>query len=272
MLPFTPRLIPAILPNLAHHVPMIQAQATRTNLALINVIQNLPSSKPATTTADKDKDKASIASSSRVAPSTNSPPSVASPVSTRQATLNKEQANTIDMVSASVLGVTASTASTSSTEATASPASDRTVQLTRPRSGSSVAQAVTSPNATPVATPPVVEPDSTSQRQESRSQSPTSTTPSVAVTVSAPGTHAPTTPVPGTGGFPFSPQQAAPVQPQTTGTTSAATSVESDPFDYQATVNILTVQFLSEHEETRVAALKWLIMLHQKVPKKVSRV
>jgi hypothetical protein len=26
---------------------------------------------------------------------------------------------------------------------------------------------------------------------------------------------------------------------------------------------------LSEHEETRVAALKWLIMLHQKAPKKV---
>jgi hypothetical protein len=34
-------------------------------------------------------------------------------------------------------------------------------------------------------------------------------------------------------------------------------------------VNALTIQFLSEHEETRVAALKWLIMLHQKAPKKV---
>lgn len=44
---------------------------------------------------------------------------------------------------------------------------------------------------------------------------------------------------------------------------------EGDPFDYQATVNELTVQFLSEFEETRVAALKWLIMLHQKAPKKV---
>jgi len=44
-----------------------------------------------------------------------------------------------------------------------------------------------------------------------------------------------------------------------------------DAFDYQATVNALTIQFLSEHEETRVAALKWLIMLHQKVPTKVRR-
>ena len=41
-------------------------------------------------------------------------------------------------------------------------------------------------------------------------------------------------------------------------------------FDYQATVNELTIQFLSEHEDTRVAALKWLIMLHQKAPKDVS--
>jgi vacuole morphology and inheritance protein 14 len=45
---------------------------------------------------------------------------------------------------------------------------------------------------------------------------------------------------------------------------------EADLFDYQATVNGLTIQFLSEFEETRVAALKWLIMLHQKAPKKVE--
>lgn len=46
-------------------------------------------------------------------------------------------------------------------------------------------------------------------------------------------------------------------------------SEELDAFDYQKTVNELTIQFLSEFEETRVAALKWLIMLHQKAPKKV---
>lgn len=45
---------------------------------------------------------------------------------------------------------------------------------------------------------------------------------------------------------------------------------QPEEFDYQATVNALTIQFLSEHEETRVAALKWLIMLHQKAPKKVT--
>ena len=50
---------------------------------------------------------------------------------------------------------------------------------------------------------------------------------------------------------------------------SVVMAEEPDYFDYQGTVTELTVQFLSEFEETRVAALKWLIMLHQKAPKKV---
>lgn len=49
----------------------------------------------------------------------------------------------------------------------------------------------------------------------------------------------------------------------------ASITEEPDVFDYQATVNELTIQFLSEFEETRVAALKWLIMLHQKAPRKI---
>ena len=39
--------------------------------------------------------------------------------------------------------------------------------------------------------------------------------------------------------------------------------------DYAAAVNALTLQFLNEHEATRVAALGWLIMLHRKAPGKV---
>lgn len=39
--------------------------------------------------------------------------------------------------------------------------------------------------------------------------------------------------------------------------------------DYSATVNALTLQFLNEHEQTRVVALEWLIMLHKKAPRKV---
>ena len=45
---------------------------------------------------------------------------------------------------------------------------------------------------------------------------------------------------------------------------------EKDLFDYPKTVHSVTLQLLSEHEETRVAALKWLLMLHQKAPKIVS--
>jgi len=42
--------------------------------------------------------------------------------------------------------------------------------------------------------------------------------------------------------------------------------------DYEGTINALTLQFLNEHEPTRVAALNWLIMLHRKSPpgRKVS--
>ncbi|ORZ11193.1 vacuolar protein 14 C-terminal Fig4p binding-domain-containing protein [Absidia repens] len=42
-----------------------------------------------------------------------------------------------------------------------------------------------------------------------------------------------------------------------------------DPFDYQATLANLRLQFLNEHEETRVASLEWLLMLHKKAPHKI---
>jgi vacuole morphology and inheritance protein 14 len=40
--------------------------------------------------------------------------------------------------------------------------------------------------------------------------------------------------------------------------------------DYQAAVSALTLQFLNEHEATRVAAIAWLIMLHRLAPGRVS--
>jgi vacuole morphology and inheritance protein 14 len=39
--------------------------------------------------------------------------------------------------------------------------------------------------------------------------------------------------------------------------------------DYPGMVNALTLHFLDEKEQTRVAALDWLMMLHKKVPKQV---
>ncbi|UZJ51606.1 hypothetical protein CBS101457_000926 [Exobasidium rhododendri] len=44
---------------------------------------------------------------------------------------------------------------------------------------------------------------------------------------------------------------------------------QKDPFDLQTTVNVLTLQLIDEHEETRVAALEWLLMLHQKAPRRI---
>lgn len=44
---------------------------------------------------------------------------------------------------------------------------------------------------------------------------------------------------------------------------------DGSKFQYGATVNELTLLFLSDNEETRVAALEWLLMLHQKAPRKV---
>lgn len=45
---------------------------------------------------------------------------------------------------------------------------------------------------------------------------------------------------------------------------------DQDPFDVKETVNVLTLQFLSDHAETRIAALEWLLMLHLKAPDKVG--
>lgn len=50
---------------------------------------------------------------------------------------------------------------------------------------------------------------------------------------------------------------------------SPAESRQSIDFDYEAAVNALTLQFLHEHEATRVAALAWLIMLHRKSPTRI---
>ena len=60
--------------------------------------------------------------------------------------------------------------------------------------------------------------------------------------------------------------------PNVDATEKASVQETSDPLDYQATVNALTVQLISEFEETRISALRWLILLHQKAPQKVRAV
>ena len=64
--------------------------------------------------------------------------------------------------------------------------------------------------------------------------------------------------------------------PEGKGTRSPTLAEERGPsprpipeLDYQAAVSALTLQFLNEHEATRVAAIAWLIMLHRIAPGRV---
>jgi vacuole morphology and inheritance protein 14 len=64
--------------------------------------------------------------------------------------------------------------------------------------------------------------------------------------------------------------------PEGKGTRSPTPAEERGPsprpipeLDYQAAVSALTLQFLNEHEATRVAAIAWLIMLHRIAPGRV---
>lgn len=190
-MPFTPRLIPCILPNLAHHVPMIQTVALRTNKLLFDVVGSLPSPVEQTTTTTS----ASTTSTSLRNEKTSAPPPLTGRIPR------------------------------SPTPSTAVP-----VPPTAPTLPNNLAGRAIPDNAAQPAP---------QQPSGSRPPSPVSTT-------SINGQ-----------------QQPGEKLPQV--------AEDTDLFDYQATVNELTVQFLSEWEETRITTLKWLIMLHQKAPKKVSQ-
>ncbi|KAI0042285.1 ARM repeat-containing protein [Auriscalpium vulgare] len=217
MLPFTPRLIPAILPNLAHHVPMIQTSAIRTNKLLTSVIQALPSpseppSRQSTVLTGSDRP------SSRAVPSPSSPPPVStSPAPSRQSTiptLTRDMSSTESLTDATVTPTPSGIALQKKRNSLQAPP-----DVPRPMS------ALETSAATAAAVPAA---------QIGRPQSPMSM---------------------GSG--------------QLEDKEREVQSPSGDAFDYQTTVNALTIQFLSEHEETRVAALKWLIMLHQKAPKQI---
>ena len=210
LVPFTPRLIPAILPNLAHHVPMIQSSANRTNKLLANVIQSLP--PPSETPSRQNTSERPPPS----APARNVPPSPIpapnSPAASRQSTLPGQSREL------------SSPESIAESTVQAPPASNIAIQKRASLSADNGASRGLAPvDANGISAP----------SHGTRSHSP----------VSMRSTH-----------------QAAQVDRD---------AQNPEAFDYQATVNALTIQFLSEHEETRVAALKWLIMLHQKAPKKV---
>lgn len=208
MIPFTPRLITAILPNLAHHVVMIQSAAIRTNNLLLNVIQKLPSpqepSPPRPPVAEKSNPPTRTPRSPE--PVATASTSTANPTNSRQSTLSSQASR-----------------ETSSPELALDSNTSQPPTRGRPS------------NADLTLTPRPGQPAEILPTTVSRPHSP------ISFTSSGVNGNIVNPPVP----------------------------EEVDPFDYQKTVTELTVQFLSEFEETRVAALKWLIMLHQKAPKKV---
>jgi len=75
-------------------------------------------------------------------------------------------------------------------------------------------------------------------------------------------------------------EQATKVEPPEVRDTRSSTPAEErgpsprpvPELDYQAAVSALTLQFLNEHEATRVAAIAWLIMLHRMAPGKILTV
>ncbi|KAG8932960.1 hypothetical protein FRC02_000311 [Tulasnella sp. 418] len=234
MVPFTPRLIPAILPNLAHHIPSMQSAAVETNQSLFTLIQNLPSpsTAPLTTNlpASSTAPSVSAASSQRALPA--SPPTSSSPqpqISRQGKEASKEDFPPL----AEGLPILEKTAPTPTIKSRS---------LTTPSDGGSSVSGTVVPNG--ASSSQQNQYASSNEHSPSRPQSPT-------ISVNLPANTAQDGVV----------LQQSPV--------SIVPAEELDPFDYQTTVDQLTIQFMSEHEETRVTALKWLIMLHQKAPKKV---
>ncbi|KAJ7087383.1 vacuolar protein 14 C-terminal Fig4p binding-domain-containing protein [Mycena crocata] len=204
MVPFTPRLVPAILPNLAHHVTMIQSAAIQTNKLLLNVIQALPS--PAEPPSRPVPDRSTV-------PRLPGSPTPTTSTS-RQSTTGKDSSRDVSSPEPSL----------------ESPTTPAPPPLSRSRTNISGLDPNLTPRLTDMGPPPA-------PGASSRPHSPMSFNSQTGQnSINIPYTSPPE---------------------------------EADLFDYQATVNELTIQFLSEFEETRVAALKWLIMLHQKAPKKI---
>ena len=225
MVPFTPRLIPAILPNLAHHVEPIRNAAIRTDQLLFNAIQSQPSPPEVSNLTPM---LTSHAPPSRAGLSSPTPPPVASQPSTRPSTRDREFSGD---------------GSAESSILTPLPPEKLPVPSSIPvRHRAATVPDLHSASGIPVlGAASITAIPETSSPLPSRPQSP------------CVSLHSPVLPAV---------KAASPVP--------SAPPDEADLIDYQATVNVLTVQFLSEHEQTRVAALKWLIMLHQKAPKKVN--
>lgn len=265
MVPFAPRIIPVILPNLAHHVAGIQSAALQTNRNLFSVIESLPSpssllhSQPlAPSQPAQVNHTGSSASSSRAVPVPASPPPgdgqlLPFPRSTLQQSENKQPDASITTSTRSQIPLPKSARPAPASAEVAldgaisrpqSPTPNPVVPKPAPVSGSGGGPAANAP----------LRQDTITASSVTNLTSPWQSQPQPQSQPHAQGVA------------PVQNIQASTVPPYIAFPSEEA---ELDPFDYQATVSGLMVQFLSEYVETRVAALKWLLMLHHKAPKKV---
>jgi len=222
MVPFTPRLILAILPNLAHDVPMIQSAAVKTNKLVLHVVQSLPS--PSQSTPDPSCAQRSGADG-RTNPVAPSPTPTANSVPTKQSTKDQATPPNRDINSPDL--------------------------VQEPTSGQG--QKPKGPGATP--TQKDIDNAVGNLKQQGESNLPIlASRPESPVSMRS-------------GGITLPPIGQSQQQAAVTVIQGSPITDRPFPLDYPATVNALTIQFLSDHEETRVAALRWLIMLHQKSPK-----
>jgi vacuole morphology and inheritance protein 14 len=212
MIPATPALIPAILPNLAHPFAAIQTAAGDTNINLYRLIKSLPSPSPTTNTFQSPT-SATDAHSSHGFP----PPAAIVASGTTAGRRNSVQTSS----EAGETGAASGLASSTST------IKGRDIASSGPTASGPAADGPTHGSKASTSTLGSIQPQ------------------------------------------PMTPNNAFSFPSIPSVSVGLASMAEEDPFDYQATVNVLTLQFLSEYEDTRIAALEWLIMLQQKAPKKV---
>ncbi|EPQ28338.1 uncharacterized protein PFL1_04165 [Pseudozyma flocculosa PF-1] len=222
VVPFTPRLIPAILPSLAHHSPAIAAAANATNANLVSVIQQLP------------------------APPVP-PPQIVRPPSSNSGDV-RERIGKDRAANSSPTTTTAGKAADKSIVPSASTPASHTDTVARRQAPSS--QGAAGPSNLRDAFSPPISPRSRAATLSSEHDSIAASLANARIEEGA-GTAT---------------QLEAPASKSRS---RSPTVVDRDPFDYQTTVNALTLQLLDEHEETRVTALEWLLMLHQKCPRKI---
>jgi vacuole morphology and inheritance protein 14 len=219
----------------------IQSAAVETNQLLYNVIQNLPDPKIEHT----DESSQSVAKGTLPAPTpSNSGPNTANTTSAP---------NSLNVPS--------------STRKENAPAELNIESLTSRRKSSDAAGDVLKPGAATTG----LAANGSVVRPKSLAVSPGPSEPQTPIAFEYPNKSRPGSPsgipipIANPGVTTLAQQQAMSASPQPHPTVD-------DPFDIRETVNVLTLQFVSEHEETRIAALEWLSMLHHKAPSEVSSI